>query len=229
MAMTGQDLIKRRGCMIVLSSPSGAGKTSLSRAMLRLDKNISLSVSITTRPPRTGEVNGVDYYFISVDQYNEMVENHELLEHALVFGNYYGTPKKPVMQALMKGRDILFDIDWQGAQQLSEQAGDDLVKIFILPPTIKDLKERLLTRAQDSIDTVNQRMEKASDEMSHYNEYDWVIVNHEFDQSLSQIMSILTSERLRRRRQEGIADFVNKLRHDASSVSTQKSPKKGMI
>ncbi|MBP5857099.1 guanylate kinase [Marivibrio halodurans] len=198
--------------MLVLSSPSGAGKSTISREILAADPEIDMSVSVTTRPRRPGEVDGRDYHFIDATDFNLMVNRGELLEHAKVFGNYYGTPKGPVMEALRRGRDVLFDIDWQGTQQLAEHAADDLVRVFILPPSTAELERRLHTRAQDSDDVVAQRMAKAADEMSHYFEYDWVIVNRALQDSLEQVRAILTSERLRRRRQTGLSDFVKGLR-----------------
>ena len=198
--------------MLVLSSPSGAGKSTISREILASDPEVDMSVSVTTRPRRPGEVDGRDYHFIDATDFNLMVNRGELLEHAKVFGNYYGTPKGPVMEALRQGRDVLFDIDWQGTQQLAEHAADDLVRVFILPPSTAELERRLHTRAQDSNDVVAQRMEKAADEMSHYFEYDWVIVNRSLQESLGQVRAILTSERLRRRRQTGLSDFVKGLR-----------------
>jgi len=204
--------IKRRGLMLVLSSPSGAGKSTISRQILDSDGEIEMSVSVTTRPRRPGEVDGRDYHFVDATDFNLMVNRGELLEHAKVFGNYYGTPKRPVMDALARGRDVLFDIDWQGTQQLAEHASDDLVRVFILPPSTAELERRLKTRAQDPADVVSQRMAKAADEMSHYYEYDWVIVNRSLPDSLAQVRAILTSERLRRRRQTGLSDFVKGLR-----------------
>lgn len=204
--------ITRRGLMLVLSSPSGAGKSSIAREILETDPEVEMSVSVTTRPRRPGEVDGRDYHFIDSTDFNLMVNRDELLEHAKVFGNYYGTPRKPVMDALGEGRDVLFDIDWQGTQQLTERTADDLVRIFILPPSTAELERRLQTRAQDPPEVVAQRMAKAADEMSHYLEYDWVIVNRSLRESVDQVRAILTSERLRRRRQTGLSDFVKGLR-----------------
>ncbi|MFK7866066.1 MAG: guanylate kinase [Alphaproteobacteria bacterium] len=207
--------ISRRGLMMVLSSPSGAGKTSLSRALLGADDNLSLSISVTTRQPRAGERDGVDYFFINRDEFHAMIEQDQLLEHAEVFGHHYGTPRANVLTSLKAGKDILFDIDWQGAQQLNDHANEDLVKIFILPPSIEALKQRLLNRALDSEAVVERRMNKADDEMSHYSEYDWVLVNVDFEQTLANIKAILHSERLRRYRMEGIGEFVKQLRANA--------------
>ncbi len=198
--------------MLVLSSPSGAGKSSIARAILAEDPEITMSVSVTTRPMRPGEVEGKDYYFTDTTEYNLMVNRGELLEHAKVFDNYYGTPRKPVMDALAAGRDVLFDIDWQGTQQLAESAEDDMVRVFILPPSTTELEKRLKTRAQDPPEVVANRMAKAADEMSHYFEYDWVIVNRDLDDALSSVKAILRSERLKRRRQVGLGDFVKGLR-----------------
>lgn len=204
--------IHRRGLMLVLSSPSGAGKSSIARAILEEDPEITMSVSVTTRPMRPGEEDGKDYYFIDTTEYNLMVNRGELLEHAKVFDNYYGTPRKPVMDALAAGRDVLFDIDWQGTQQLAESAIDDMVRVFILPPSTAELEKRLQTRAQDPPEVVARRMAKAADEMSHYFEYDWVIVNNDLDEALTSVKSILRSERLKRRRQVGLGEFVKGLR-----------------
>lgn len=204
--------IARRGVMFVLSSPSGAGKTTLSRMLLKFDRNVALSVSVTTRPKRRGEINGRDYHFIDRARFKDMVKNGELLEWAEVFGHHYGTPRRPVINALEAGRDVLFDIDWQGTQQLAEKARDDLVSVFILPPTIKELERRLWQRALDSKAVIGARMAKAAGEMSHWPEYDYVIVNADLDQSVAEAQSIVTAERLKRTRQQGLADFVNRLR-----------------
>lgn len=205
--------IQRRGLMLVLSSPSGAGKSTIAREILTTDPHVSMSVSATTRPKRPGEVAGHDYHFVDKTEFDLMINRGEFLEYAKVFDNYYGTPKQPVMDALASGKDVLFDIDWQGTQQLAENAPDDLVRIFVLPPSTHELERRLLSRAQDSQEVVAKRMEKAADEMSHYFEYDWVIVNHDINESVSLVRSILTSERLRRSRQIGLSDFVKSLRN----------------
>ncbi len=204
--------IQRRGLMLVLSSPSGAGKTTLSRLLLENDSQIQLSVSCTTREKRPGEKDGVDYKFIDTPSFRGMIERGEFLEHARVFDHYYGTPRPPVEAALDGGRDMLFDIDWQGTQQLKEKARDDLVTVFILPPSTRELERRLITRAQDPADVVARRMSKAADEMSHWPEYDYVVINRNIGESLTQLKSILTAERLKRERQFGLSGFVKALR-----------------
>ena len=204
------DAIARRGLMLVLSSPSGAGKSTLSRKLLAADPDVELSVSVTTRKQRPGEVDGRDYHFIDAPRFDAMVEDGDLLEWAEVFGNRYGTPRLPVEAALAQGRDVLFDIDWQGTQQL-EKAGRDLVSIFVLPPSIPDLEQRLRTRAQDSDEVIRGRMAKAADEMSHWAEYDYVIINTDIDHAFAQVQSILAAERLTRERQTGLSDFVRRL------------------
>jgi guanylate kinase len=203
--------IARRGLMFVLSSPSGAGKTTLSRMLLRADRNVELSVSVTTRPRRPGEVAGRDYHFIDLARFEAMVKRNELLEWAEVFGYRYGTPRRPVEKALRAGRDVLFDIDWQGTQQLREKARDDLVSVFILPPTIKELHRRLQRRAQDSRAIIVSRMAKAAGEMSHWPEYDYVIVNRDLDDAFDQVQAILAAERLKRERRIGLSSFVRAL------------------
>lgn len=205
-------LVGRRGLMLVLSSPSGAGKTSISRRLLAEDNNIELSVSATTRQRRPGEVEGKDYYFVDRTSFHMMINNQEFLEYAKVFDNYYGTPKAQVMATLEAGKDVLFDIDWQGTQQVADASRADLVSVFILPPSTRDLEKRLLTRAQDTADVVAARMSKASDEMSHYREYDYIVVNEDLDVSVAAVKSILQAERLRRDRQTGLTNFVKQLR-----------------
>jgi guanylate kinase len=197
--------------MLVLSSPSGAGKTTLSRKLLESDKNISLSVSATTRPMRPGEVHGKDYYFLSHEDFEMWLKQDRFLEHATVFGHRYGTPQVLVNGALAAGQDVLFDIDWQGTQQLEKKMRCDLVSVFILPPSHEELERRLRNRAQDSAETVAGRMAKAMDEISHWEEYTYVIVNHSLEEALSQLQAILIAERLKRDRQTGIADFVSRL------------------
>jgi len=204
--------IQRRGLMLVLSSPSGAGKTTLSRQLLENDSLIQLSVSCTTRARRPSEKDGVDYTFIDTATFRGMIDRGAFLEHARVFDHYYGTPSAPVEAALSAGRDMLFDIDWQGTQQLTEKGRNDLVTVFILPPSTRDLEKRLITRAQDSPDIVARRMAKAADEMSHWAEYDYTIINRDIATSLIQLKSILTAERLKRERQVGLSDFVKALR-----------------
>ncbi|MDJ0936907.1 MAG: guanylate kinase [Kiloniellales bacterium] len=203
--------IRRRGLMLVLSSPSGAGKTSISRALLERDGNLSLSVSATTRPQRTGETDGKDYHFVATEDFEALVAAGELLEHARVFGHLYGTPKAPVEAALSAGCDVLFDVDWQGTQQLAERARDDLVSVFILPPSTAELEQRLRSRARDPEDVVQARMAKAADEMSHWAEYDYVIVNRDLEDSIVEVQAILSAERLRRERQVGLGAFVKTL------------------
>jgi len=203
--------VARRGLMLVLSSPSGAGKTTLSRKLLDMDREVVLSVSVTTRKMRPGERDGRDYHFIDRRRFDALVEKNELLEWAEVFDNYYGTPRQPVMDALAAGRDVLFDVDWQGTQQLRDRAANDLVSIFVLPPSIPELEERLKRRAQDDYETIHRRMAKAADEMSHWAEYDYVVINRELDQAFADVSAILAAERLRRERQTGLSDFVRSL------------------
>jgi guanylate kinase len=200
--------IARRGLMLVLSSPSGAGKSTIARALLTNDARLSMSVSATTRPPRPGEVDGRDYWFVDAESFARMVADGELLEHAVVFGNRYGSPRGPVERVLANGRDVLFDVDWQGTQQLRQNARADLVSVFILPPSRSELERRLHTRAQDSEEVVRGRMAKAADEMSHWAEYDYIVVNREIDQAVAEVAAILAAERLRRERQVGLAGFV---------------------
>jgi guanylate kinase len=204
--------IRRRGLMLVLSSPSGAGKTTISRMLLERDPNLGISISVTTRPPRPGEVHGRDYFFIDAAEFERMVESGALLEHALVFGNRYGTPKAAVEQMLAAGRDVLFDIDWQGTQQLDGKARDDLVSVFVLPPSTAELERRLRARAADSEEEVQRRMSKAADEMSHWAEYQYVIVNRNLEDSVAKVQAILIAERLKRGRQGGLSEFVRDLR-----------------
>jgi guanylate kinase len=205
------DAIARRGLMLVLSSPSGAGKTTLSRRLLEADPAVELSVSVTTRKQRPGEVDGRDYHFIDAARFDAMLKQGELLESAQVFGHRYGTPRAPVEAALGRGRDVLFDIDWQGTQQLREKAVHDLVSIFVLPPSIPDLERRLRARAQDSDEVIHARMARAADEMSHWAEYDYVVINTDIDRAFSEVRSILAAERLKRERQTGLSAFVRAL------------------
>jgi guanylate kinase len=203
--------IARRGLLLVMSSPSGAGKTTLSRALLAADKNITMSVSVTTRPPRPGEIEAKDYFFISKAKFAEMRDGNQLLEWAEVFGNFYGTPRGPVEGALAKGRDVLFDIDWQGTQQLAQAMEDDLVRLFILPPSAEALRERLMKRNQDSATVIAKRMAEASREISHWAEYDYVVVNESIEASNAQVAAILLAERLKRKRRTGLTQFVRGL------------------
>ncbi len=212
--MTPARPVATRGLMLVLSSPSGAGKSTISRAVLDREENIALSVSATTRRPRNGEVPGRDYLFVSDAEFEAMVRNGDFLEHADVFGHRYGTPRAPVEAALRAGRDMLFDIDWQGAQQIAEKARSDLVGVFVLPPSIEELERRLCARAQDSAEVVRARMAKALDEVSHYAEYDYVVINRHLEVSIAEVRSILHAERRRRTRQTGLTDFVNALRRE---------------
>jgi len=208
------DAITRRGMMLVLSSPSGAGKTTLSRMLLEADPNIEMSISVTTRRPRAGEVDGRDYHFIDAARFEAMKQGGELLEWARVFDNWYGTPRRPVEDAVAQGRDVLFDIDWQGTQQLGEIARSDVVSVFVLPPSIEELERRLHRRAQDSHAVIAGRMAKAADEMSHWAEYDYVVVNRDLDQAFANIQAILAAERLKRERQTGLSAFVRGLQAD---------------
>ncbi len=207
--------IKRRGLMYVLSSPSGAGKTTITRALLKDNPDLTISISATTRPRRAGEVDGQDYYFVDLQYFNTMVDNGEMLEHAKVFGHYYGTPRAPVEAALKKGQDVIFDIDWQGTQQLREMARDDLVTVFILPPSARELEQRLRGRAEDTLETdaqIRDRMSKASDEVTHYSEYDYVLINTDIEKAIEQAQLILNGERLKRPRLVGLSDFVRTLK-----------------
>jgi guanylate kinase len=208
---TSNPNVQRRGLMLVLSSPSGAGKTTLSRRLLQSDADIVMSVSATTRPPRPNEIDGQDYFFVTPEKFDAMVVAGEFLEHAMVFGNKYGTPRAPVMAALESGKDVLFDIDWQGTQQLKQQARDDLASVFVVPPSKAELERRLRIRAQDSEDVVRQRMAKASDELSHWAEYDYLLMNDDIQHAMGKLEEILRVERSRRARQPGLAKFVQKL------------------
>jgi guanylate kinase len=207
-----QNKIARRGLMFVLSSPSGAGKTTLSRMLLAADRNVVLSISVTTRPKRRGETNGRDYHFIDHAHFDAMVAKGELLEWAEVFGHRYGTPREPVIKALQAGRDVLFDIDWQGTRQLRKKERRYLVSVFILPPSGKELERRLKSRAQDSKTVIGSRMAKAAGEMSHWREYDYVIVNRDKAEALIEVRGILAAERLKQKRQIGLSDFVRQLK-----------------
>src|SRR6202012_2606342 len=207
----GFDRVERRGLMFVLSSPSGAGKTTLSRLLIERMPGLKMSVSATTRARRPGEVDGHDYWFVDQSRFKEMVKRNELLEWATVFDNSYGTPLAPVEAALSAGQDVLFDIDWQGTQQLREKARADVVSVFILPPSALDLEKRLHSRAQDSHEVIRGRMSRASHEMSHWAEYDYIVINHEIDDAFAEVQSILKAERLKRERRTGLTAFVRKL------------------
>lgn len=207
--------IRRRGLMLVLSSPSGAGKTTISRRLLTVEPGLVLSISATTRPMRPGETDGADYHFVDRTVFERMIVEGAFLEYAKVFDHRYGTPRAPVEQSLASGRDVLFDIDWQGTQQLAQSAREDLVSVFILPPSVGALEQRLKSRAQDSAEVVARRMAKAADEMSHWAEYDYIIVNDDLEVSIQRVRAILLAERLKRHRQVGLAEFVKGLREGA--------------
>jgi guanylate kinase len=207
----GSDGVERRGLMFVLSSPSGAGKTTLSRMLIERMPGLKMSVSATTRAMRPGEVDGRDYLFVDKTRFEAMVKGDELLEWATVFDNSYGTPRAPVETALSAGQDVLFDIDWQGTQQLREKARADVVSVFILPPSAGDLEKRLHSRAQDSDEVIRKRMSRASDEMSHWAEYDYIVINYDVDEAFAQVQSILKAERLKRERRIGLVGFVRNL------------------
>ncbi len=203
--------LQRRGLLVVLSSPSGAGKTTISRLLLKADSGIAMSVSATTRPKRPGETHGRDYHFVDDGEFQRMVEADEFAEYATVFNHRYGTPAAPVSAAIEAGRDILFDIDWQGTQQLHSAMGDDLVRIFILPPSMTELEQRLRARGTDSDAVIEERMHRAEGEISHWAEYDYVLINDEMERCLAQVRSIVAAERLKRSRQLGLVDFVRRL------------------
>ena len=208
---TSFDKLARRGMLFILSSPSGAGKTTISRRLLTADDEIELSVSATTRSPRAGEVDGIDYHFISEEKFRAMVERDQFYEWAEVFGNLYGTPKGYIRQGLKEGRDFLFDIDWQGTQQLYQKDQQDAVSVFILPPSLTELRRRLESRAQDSADVIDARMDRARAEISHWAEYDYVVVNDDVDECFSKVREILHAERMKRTRQTGLIPFVREL------------------
>jgi guanylate kinase len=213
MARTSNDPhgLKRRGVLFVLSSPSGAGKSTIARKLLAAEPELGLSVSATTRPIRPGEVDGRDYHFVSLERFREMVAAHEFLEWAHVFGHRYGTPRAPVDEMLASGRDVLFDIDWQGAQQLHQIAGGDVVRVFILPPSMEELRDRLLRRATDSMEVIDGRMSRAATEVSHWDGYDYVLVNDDVERCFEHVRTILAAERLKRSRQTGLIGFIRKL------------------
>ena len=214
--------IERRGFLLVLSSPSGAGKTTITRRLAERDPKLDMSVSVTTRPRREEEVDGRDYYFIDRRRFDEMLARAELLEHASVFENCYGTPRRPIELALAAGRDVVGDLDWQGTQQLTQTVRDDLVSVFVLPPSLAALEARLRARAQDSPAVVVARMAKSAEEMSHWSEYDYVIVNRDIGDSVGQVQAIVAAERLRRKRQVGLVDFVDHLRADREAPPSRR-------
>ena len=211
MAHDQSDALNRRGLLFILSSPSGAGKTTISRMLLGADDAIELSVSATTRPPRSGEIDGVYYHFVSDAKFDTMVEEDDFYEWAEVFGNRYGTPKGYIRRGLKEGRDFLFDIDWQGTQQLKQKDEQDVVTVFILPPSLDELRRRLESRAQDSAEVIDSRMERARGEISHWAEYEYVVVNDDVDQCFEKVRRILDAERMRRTRQTGLIPFVREL------------------
>lgn len=217
--MSEQIDIARRGIMLIVSSPSGAGKTTLTRNLLDQEENVSLSISVTTRDRRASEIDGVHYHFISKRKFEIMRDGGELLEWAEVHGNYYGTPREPVERALEEGRDILFDIDWQGTQQLYEKMRTDVVSVFVLPPTAEELKARLERRAEDSPDIIARRLKNAAEEIPHWGEYDYVLVNRDLDKSFARLRGILTAERLKRVQQADIQEFVDKLLADLKKLT----------
>ncbi|KEO92163.1 guanylate kinase [Erythrobacter longus] len=205
------DKLARRGLLFILSSPSGAGKTTLSRKLLRKDEDIQLSVSATTRPPRPGEVDGKDYYFVSDAEFDRMIEEDDFYEWAHVFDHRYGTPKGAIREGLKRGQDYLFDIDWQGTQQLKQKDDQDVVTVFVLPPSLTELRRRLESRGQDTAEVIDGRMQRARDEISHWAEYDYVVVNDDMDACFAQVCEILHAERMRRKRQTGLIPFVREL------------------
>lgn len=209
--MADQSTLQRRGLLFILSSPSGAGKTTISRMLLNADDEIDLSISATTRPRREGEIDGVDYHFVSPEKFEEMVQKDEFYEWATVFGNRYGTPKGYIRKGLKEGRDFLFDIDWQGTQQLKQKDDQDVVTVFILPPSLAELRNRLETRAQDSPEVIDNRMERAKAEISHWAEYDYVVINDDVDECFVKVREILNAERMKRTRQTGLIPFVREL------------------
>ena len=204
-------ILKHLGLMIVLSSPSGAGKSTISRALIERDSNLTMSVSATTRAPRPGEIEGQDYYFVQKKDFDAMVAGGQMLEHAQVFENFYGTPRGPVETSLSQGHDVIFDVDWQGTQQLSENVAKDLVSIFILPPSMEELERRLYSRAQDSEEVVKKRMAEAVSEMSHYPEYDYIVVNLDVEESIAKVEAIVTAERQKTERQNSLHGFITEI------------------
>ena len=213
--------LSEKGVLVILSSPSGAGKTSIARALVEENKNFLFSVSATTRKSRPGEVNGREYHFLTVKEFKERINDGQFLEHAKVFGNLYGTPLEPVMESINDGKDLIFDVDWQGGKQIrSSSLSKFVISIFILPPSIKALQERLMKRAQDSSETVKDRMTKSIGEIMHWKEYDYVIVNNNFEQTLHEVKSIITSEKLRRVRNSQLEDFVETLTHEFKELKS---------
>ena len=213
--------MSEKGVLVILSSPSGAGKTSIARALVEENKNFLFSVSATTRKSRPGEVNGREYHFLTVDEFREKINDGQFLEHAKVFGNLYGTPLEPVMASINDGKDLIFDVDWQGGKQIrSSSLSKFVISIFILPPSIKALQERLMKRAQDSTDTVKDRMRKSIGEIMHWKEYDYVIVNNNFEQHLQEVKSIITSEKLRRVRNSQLEEFIETLRYEFKELKS---------
>ena len=213
--------LSEKGILVILSSPSGAGKTSIARALVKENKNFSFSVSATTRKTRPGEINGREYHFLTVNEFREKINDGQFLEHAKVFGNLYGTPLEPVMDSINNGKDLIFDVDWQGGKQIrSSSLSKFVVSIFILPPSIKALQERLMKRAQDSSETVRDRMTKSIGEIMHWKEYDYVIVNSNFEQTLHEVKSIITSEKLRRVRNSQLKEFIETLTNEFKELKS---------
>jgi guanylate kinase len=213
--------LSEKGILVILSSPSGAGKTSIARALVEENKSFLFSVSATTRKSRPGEVNGREYHFLTVDEFREKINDGQFLEHAKVFGNLYGTPLEPVMESINNGKDLIFDVDWQGGKQIrSSSLSKFVISIFILPPSIKALQERLMKRAQDSSETVKDRMTKSIGEIMHWKEYDYVIVNNNFEQTLHEVKSIITSEKLRRVRNSQLEKFIETLRYEYKELKS---------
>ena len=213
--------MSEKGVLVILSSPSGAGKTSIARALVEENKNFLFSVSATTRKSRPGEVNGREYHFLTVNEFRERIDGGQFLEHAKVFGNLYGTPLQPVLESINKGKDLIFDVDWQGGKQIrSSSLSKFVISIFILPPSIKALQERLMKRAQDSSDTVKDRMRKSIGEIMHWQEYDYVIVNSNFEQTLHEVKSIIKSEKLRRIRNSQLEEFIETLTNEFKELKS---------
>ena len=213
--------LSEKGILVILSSPSGAGKTSIARALVEENKNFSFSVSATTRKSRPGEVNGREYHFLTVNEFEERIDNGQFLEHAKVFGNLYGTPLQPVLESINNGKDLIFDVDWQGGKQIrGSSLSKFVISIFILPPSIKALQERLMKRAQDSSDTVKDRMRNSIGEIMHWKEYDYVIVNSNFEQTLHEVKSIITSEKLRRVRNSQLKEFIETLTNEFKELKS---------